>query len=116
MRHAPGCAGRGYPHVSLAGPASRVYVCDTSADLEIKLPRSAIEVILRSFAIARQGRARRDEERYDADPRVTFLPRIVDRRRPFDFTGAEALIDAGYAAARDFLAASPAVEAAGTSG
>ena len=101
---------------ALSGPDTRVYVCDTSADLEINLPRSAIEVILRSFAIARQGRARRDQERYDADPRVTFLPRIVDRRRPFDFTGARELIEAGYSAARDFLAAAPAADAASTSG
>jgi NTE family protein len=92
---------------ALAGPVDRVYVCDTSADLEIKLPRSAIEVILRSFAIARQGRARRDQDRYDADPRVVFLPRVVDRRRPFDFSGASELIEAGYTGSRDFLAALP---------
>ncbi|TMK88847.1 MAG: patatin-like phospholipase family protein [Actinobacteria bacterium] len=90
---------------ALAGPDTRVYVCDTAADLEVKPPRSAIEVILRSFAIARQGRAHRDQQRYEADPRVTFLPRVVDRRRPFDFSGAAGLIDAGYTAARDFLAA-----------
>jgi len=101
---------------ALADPDTRVYVCDTSADLETNPPRSAIEVILRSFAIARQGRARRDQERYDVDPRVTFLPRIVDRRRPFDFSGAEALIGAGYNAARDFLAASPPAAAATASG
>jgi NTE family protein len=97
---------------ALAGPDTRVYVCDTSADLEVKAPRSAIEVILRSFAIARQGRARRDEQRYEADPRVTFLPRVLDRRRPFDFSGAEALIDAGYSAAREFLATLPPVATA----
>ena len=93
---------------ALAGPVERVYVCDTSADLDAQLPRSAIEVIMRSFAIARQGRARRDQERYLGDPRVVFLPRVVDRRRPFDFSGAEALIDAGYTSARDFLRALPA--------
>jgi predicted acylesterase/phospholipase RssA len=100
---------------ALAGPDTRVYVCDTSADLEVKLPRSAIEVILRSFAIARQGRARRDQDRYEADPRVTFLPRIVDRRRPFDFTGANELIEAGYTAAHDFLAAAATADVASTS-
>jgi NTE family protein len=97
---------------ALAGPVSAVYVCDTSADLEVQVPRSAIEVILRSFAIARQGRVRRDQERYEGDRRVTFLPRVTDRRRPFDFSGAEELIDAGYTSARDFLAAQP-VAAAG---
>src|SRR5438270_8471612 len=90
---------------ALAGPDTRVYVCDTAADLEVKPPRSAIEVILRSFAIARQGRAHRDQQRYEADPRGTFLPRVVDRRRPFDLSGAAGLLDAGYTAARDFLAA-----------
>jgi predicted acylesterase/phospholipase RssA len=100
---------------ALAGPVDQVYVCDTSADLEIKLPHSAIEVILRSFAIARQGRTRRDQERYGADPRVTFLPRIPDRRRPFDFSGAEELIDAGYEASKDFLAVRPAVASGASS-
>jgi NTE family protein len=92
---------------ALAGPTDQVYVCDTSADLEAQVPRSAIEVIMRSFAIARQGRARRDQERYGNDPRVVFLPRVHDPRRPFDFSGAEELIDEGYTAARDFLAARP---------
>jgi NTE family protein len=100
---------------ALAGPVDQVYVCDTSADLEIKLPHSAIEVILRSFAIARQGRTRRDQERYGADPRVTFLPRTPDRRRPFDFSGAEELIDAGYEASKDFLAVRPAVASGASS-
>ncbi|MCU1449278.1 MAG: patatin-like phospholipase [Acidimicrobiales bacterium] len=94
---------------ALAGPTSAVYVCDTSADFETQVPRSAIEVILRSFAIARQGRARRDQERYGGDRRVTFLPRVADRRRPFDFTGAEELIATGYTSARDFLAAQRAI-------
>jgi NTE family protein len=89
---------------ALAGPVSHVYVCDASGDLDVDLPRSAIEVILRAFAIARQGRARRDHERYGWDPRVTFLPRVRDHRRPFDFSGAAAYVDAGYTATRDFLA------------
>jgi predicted acylesterase/phospholipase RssA len=67
---------------------------------------------MRSFAIARHGRFRRDQERYASDPRVVFLPRVTDRRRPFDFSGAEELIDAGYTSARDFLADQPAVASA----
>jgi len=98
---------------ALAGPVEQVYVCDASADLEDQVPRSAIEVIMRSFAIARHGRARRDQERYGSDPRVVFLPRVTDRRRPFDFSRATELIDAGYTSARDFLADRPAVAAAG---
>ena len=100
---------------ALSGPVSQVYVCDTSADLEIQLPRSAVEVMLRAFAIARQGRARRDLERYEGDPRVTFLPRVVDRRRPFDFAGAEELMQAGYESSRDFLAARAAAATAAAS-
>jgi hypothetical protein len=80
-----------------------VYVCDTSADLETHLPRSAVEIMLRAFAIARQGRARRDLARYTGDPRVIFLPRVIDRRRPFDFSGGEELMEAGYTSTRDFL-------------
>ena len=97
---------------ALAGPVEQVYVCDASADLEDQVPRSAIEVIMRSFAIARHGRARRDQERYGSDPRVVFLPRVTDGRRPFDFSGAEELIDAGYSSARDFLADRPAAATA----
>ena len=69
-------------------------------------------MILRAFAIARQGRARRDQERYERDPRVTFLPRVVDHRRPFDFSDAGHYIEAGYRAARDFLSAAVPIEAA----
>jgi NTE family protein len=98
---------------ALSGPVSQIYVCDTSADLDIGLPRSAIEVMMRAFAIARQGRVRRDLERYEHDPRVIFLPRVVDKRRPFDFTGGEELMRTGYDSARDFLA-STAHEAAAT--
>lgn len=100
---------------ALAGRVEQVYVCDASADLEDQVPRSAIEVIMRSFAIARHGRARRDHERYESDPRVIFLPRVTDRRRPFDFSGASELIDNGYTAARDFLASrtAPASSASG---
>ena len=96
---------------ALAGPVDQVYVCDASADLEDQVPRSAIEVIMRSFAIARHGRARRDQERYASDPRVVFLPRVTDRRRPFDFSGATELIDAGYTSARSLLAARAAIAA-----
>jgi NTE family protein len=88
---------------ALAGPVGHVYVCDTSADLDVALPRSALEVMLRAFAIARHGRARRDQEHYESDPRVTFLPRVDDRRRPFDFSDSSKYIDAGYQTARDFL-------------
>lgn len=98
---------------ALAGPIEHVYVCDTSAELDAQVPRSALEVITRSFAIARQSRARRDEERYGNDPRVVFLPRVDDHRRPFDFGGADDLIAAGYAAAREFLAARTAAAASG---
>jgi len=97
---------------AVAGPVEQVFVCDASAELDDQVPRSAIEVIMRSFAIARHGRARRDQERYGSDPRVIFLPRVVDHRRPLDFSGAEALIDAAYTSSRAFLAARPAVASA----
>jgi len=96
----------------VAGPVEQVFVCDASAELDDQVPRSAIEVIMRSFAIARHGRARRDQERYGSDPRVIFLPRVVDHRRPLDFSGAEALIAAAYTSSRAFLAARPAVASA----
>jgi NTE family protein len=92
---------------ALAGPVSHVYVCDTSADFDTGMPRSALEVMLRAFAIARQSRARRDHERYGSDPRVTFLPRVPDGRRSFDFSAAHEHMEQGYIAARDFLAAQP---------
>ena len=88
---------------ALAGPVSHVYVCDTSADFDTGTPRSALEVMLRAFSIARQSRARRDQERYGHDLRVTFLPRVPDGRRTFDFTGAAEHMEKGYAAASEFL-------------
>ena len=59
--------------------------------------------MLRAFSIARQSRARRDQHRYGNDPRVTFLPRVPDGRRTFDFSGAAEHIEKGYAAASAFL-------------
>ncbi len=90
---------------ALAGPVSHVYVCDTSADFDTGHPRSALEVMLRAFAIARQSRARRDQERYSHDLRVTFLPRVPDGRRSFDFSGSTDQMEKGYAAASEFLRA-----------
>ena len=40
------------------------------------------------------------------------LPRVVDHRRPFDFSDAGHYIEAGYRAARDFLSAAVPIEAA----
>ena len=88
---------------ALAGPVSHVYVCDTSADFDTGRPRSALEVMLRAFAIARQSRARRDQQRYGADLRVTFMPRVPDGRRTFDFSRSDEQIEKGYAAAKEFL-------------
>jgi NTE family protein len=88
---------------ALAGPVSHVYVCDTSADFDTGTPRSALEVMLRAFSIARQSRARRDQDRYSHDPRVTFLPRVPDGRRTFDFSRAAEHIEKGYEAAKEFL-------------
>jgi NTE family protein len=89
---------------ALSGPVGHVYVCDTSAGLDVALPRSALEVMLRAFAIARHGRARRDQEHYESDLRVTFLPRVEDHRRPFDFSDSSKYIEDGYRTAREFLA------------
>jgi hypothetical protein len=61
--------------------------------------------MLRAFSIARQSRARRDQARYGSDPRVTFLPRVPDGRRTFDFSGAAEHIEKGYEAASAFLRA-----------
>ena len=90
---------------ALAGPVSHVYVCDTSADFDTGTPRSALEVMLRAFSIARQSRAKRDQARYGHDIRVTFLPRVPDGRRTFDFSRAAEHIEKGYEAASEFLSA-----------
>ena len=89
---------------ALAGPTDRVYVCDTSADLDTRLPQSALEVVLRSFTVSRMARARRDRDLYGADARVTFLPRVADHRGPFDFSGGDALVRAAYETSAEFLA------------
>ena len=89
---------------ALAGPTEHVYVCDTSADLETRPPQSAIEVILRSFTISRLARSHLDRELHAVSPKVTYLPRVADERGPFDFSRCDKLAEAGYRAAREFLA------------
>jgi len=88
---------------AFAGPVDRVYVMNVSggvADAPVKNP---LDVVLRSFAIARMQRFERDLETAPPGVEVIVLPRPADGRGPFDFAGAETIIDEAAALAGRFL-------------
>ncbi|MFN8034976.1 MAG: patatin-like phospholipase family protein [Acidimicrobiia bacterium] len=81
---------------ALAGPVDRVYVLNVSGSVADKAARSPLDVVLRAFAISRNQRF--DLELRHAPPEVDImvLPRPIDPRDVFDFSGARALIDEAY--------------------
>jgi NTE family protein len=88
---------------ALAGPVDRVYVLNVSGGVADSPVRNPLDVVLRAFAIARNLRFER--ELADAPPsiEVVVLPRPADGRSPFDFSGADTIIDEAHALAGRFL-------------
>jgi NTE family protein len=88
---------------ALAGPVDRVFVCNVSggvADGPIKNP---LDVVLRAFAIARNQRFERELTGAPLGVEIIVLPRPADGRSPFDFSGADTIIDEAHALASRFL-------------
>jgi NTE family protein len=88
---------------ALAGPVDRVYVLNVSGGVADSPVRNPLDVVLRAFAIARNLRFER--ELADAPPHVevVVLPRPADGRSPFDFSGADTVMDEAHALVGRFL-------------
>jgi NTE family protein len=94
---------------ALAGPVDRIFVLNVSGGVADSPVRNPLDVVLRAFAIARNLRFER--ELADAPPyvEVVVLPRPADGRSPFDFSGADTIIDEAHALASRFLDARTSV-------
>jgi NTE family protein len=81
---------------ALSGPIDRVYVLNVSAGMGDKPERSPLDVVMTSFMHARSQRFELELRHVPSEIEVIELPRPRDARDLFDFTGADALIDAAY--------------------
>jgi len=65
--------------------------------------RNPLDVVLRAFAIARNQRFERELAYAPPSVEIVMLPRPADGRSPFDFSGAETIIDEAHILAGRFL-------------
>jgi hypothetical protein len=88
---------------ALAGPVDRIYVLNVSGGVADAPVRNPLDVVLRAFAIARNQRFERELATAPPTVEVVVLPRPADGRSPFDFSGAETIIDEAHILAGRFL-------------
>ena len=88
---------------ALAGPVDRIYVLNVSGGVADAPVRNPLDVVLRAFAIARNQRFERELGLAPSHVEIVVLPRPADGRSPFDFSGAETIIDEAHILAGRFL-------------
>jgi len=81
---------------ALAGPVDRVFVLNVTGSVADKVSRSPLDVVLRAFAISRNQRFELELRHAPPEVEVMVLPRPIDARDVFDFSGARELIHEGY--------------------
>jgi NTE family protein len=88
---------------ALSGPVERVFVLNVSASAGDRAERSPLDVVMTSFMHSRN--LRYELERRSAPPNVQIieLPRPIDPRDLFDFSGAKELIDEAHRLCGDAL-------------
>ncbi len=94
---------------ALAGPVDRIFVLNVSGGVADSPVRNPLDVVLRAFAIARNLRFERELAAAPPYVEVVVLPRPADGRSPFDFSGADTIIDEAHALASRFLDARTSV-------
>ncbi len=100
---------------AFCGPVDRVYVLNVSAGAASREFRSPLDVVMASFAHSRNLRYDIEKRFLPDGVEILELPRPVDERDLFDFSGGERLIDAAYELGRAFLAEHPLDVAPGAS-
>lgn len=81
---------------ALCGPVDRVFVLNVSHGVSDRPMRSPLDVVMTSFAHSRNLRYELDR-RYASDAvEIVELPRPLDPRELFDFSGAAHLIQSAY--------------------
>jgi NTE family protein len=98
---------------AISGPVDRVYVLNVSGSFSDRQQRSPLDVVMTSFAHARNQRYELERRFIPPGVELIELPRPHDTREIFDFSGGEELIDAAYQLTLDALdAADRVVQAA----
>lgn len=88
---------------ALMGPVDRIFVLNVTGGVNDQPPRTPLDVTLRAFAIARNRRYELERQVAPGDIEIVELPRPVDGRAIFDFTGGDTIIDEAYVLASQFL-------------
>lgn len=88
-----------------AGDAARVFILNVSGGGRSIThdPRSPLDVVMRSFSIARNQRFELELRHLRLEAEVTILPRPSDERELLDFSGADRLIEESYRLATEVL-------------
>jgi len=88
-----------------AGKPARIFVCNVSGGGRPmhRAPRSPLDVVMRSFSIARNQRFQLELAHLRHTAEVTILPRPTDDRDLLDFSDAHRLIDEAYRMATGVL-------------
>lgn len=101
---------------AVSGPVDRVFVLNVTSSVGDRPARSPLDVVMTSFAHARNQRYELDRRHVPAEIEVIELPRPCDARELFDFSGAKQLIDEAYGLARvalDAVSPRPVIGLAG---
>jgi NTE family protein len=90
---------------AVAGPTARIYVLNVSGGGRTihRDPSSPLDVVMRSFSIARNQRFELETQHLRSESEITVLPRPRDERELFDFSGAARLIDESHRLAASVL-------------
>lgn len=78
------------------GPVDRIFVLNVSNGVSDRSMRSPLDVVMTSFAHSRNMRYELDRRQAPEHIEIIELPRPVDPRELFDFSGASNLIEAAY--------------------
>lgn len=88
---------------AVSGPVDRVFVLNVTSSVGDRPARSPLDVVMTSFAHARNQRYELDRRYVSSEIEVVELPRPRDTRELFDFSGAKQLIDEAYELAGQVL-------------
>jgi NTE family protein len=81
---------------ALSGPVDRIFVLNVSSGAGDHAVRSPLDVVMTSFMHARNQRYELERRHAIEHVDIIELPRPLDARDLFDFSGAHALIEAAY--------------------
>jgi NTE family protein len=81
---------------AISGPVDRVFVLNVSGSFSDRPQRSPLDVVMTSFAHARNQRYELERRHIPAGIELIELPRPHDTREIYDFSGGEELIESAY--------------------